>query len=109
MFTGPVRLRFHTSEPADVYYTLDGSRIAFQSARYQAAGVRDRPQEIRIDRTTEVAFFAVDVKGLVEKNYKPDGRGRNYNRLRIVIENQGDGEGTGQPASPSTEAVGAGR
>ncbi|QIA27574.1 hypothetical protein DYI95_008635 [Thermaerobacter sp. PB12/4term] len=43
------------------------------------------------------------------RTHKPDGRGRNYNRLRIVIENQGDGAGTGQPASPSTEAVGAGR
>lgn len=100
VLTGPVRLWFHTSEPADVYYTLDGSRPTFQSTRYEAAGVRDRPQEIRIDRTTEVAFFAVDVKGLVEKNYKPDGNGRNYNRLRIVIQN---------PAEDATASPGGAR
>ncbi|PZN11324.1 MAG: zinc carboxypeptidase [Bacillota bacterium] len=86
VYTGPVRLRFRTSEPADVYYTLDGSRPTFESSRYEAAGVRDRPQEIRIEKTTEVAFFAVDMKGLVEKNYKPDGKGKNYNKLRIVIQ-----------------------
>ncbi|MFO7275008.1 MAG: M14 family zinc carboxypeptidase [Bacillota bacterium] len=108
VFTGPVRLRFHTSEPADVYYTLDGTRPTLESTRYEAAGVRDRPADLRIDRTTDVSFFAVDVKGLVEKNYQPDGRGRNYNRLRIVIEDPAEGRG---PAGVGKEGqmAGAGR
>lgn len=103
VFTGPVRLRFRTSEPADVYYTLDGSRPTYESTRYESAGVRDRPQEIRIEETTEVRFFAVDMKGLVEKNYKPDGQGQNYNKLRIVIQPQQEGQDTPSPAPGAGE------
>ncbi|HEY8393597.1 MAG TPA: chitobiase/beta-hexosaminidase C-terminal domain-containing protein, partial [Thermaerobacter sp.] len=104
VFTGPVRLRFRTSEPADVYYTLDGSRPTFASSRYEAAGVRDRPQEIRIQQTTEVKFFAVDMKGLVEKNYNPDGKGQNYNKLRIVVLPQPEGTGAAPLAPGASKA-----
>lgn len=85
-FDGPVAIRFHTSEPADVYYTLDGSRPGYDSLRLTQNWIRDQEAEIILTESAVISYFAVDIKGHVEKNYKPEGNGRNYNRLEIVIE-----------------------
>lgn len=85
-FDGPVAIRFHTSEPADVYYTLDGSRPGYDSLRVTQNWIRDQEAEIILTESAVISYFAVDMKGNVEKNYKPEGNGRNYNRLEIIIE-----------------------
>ena len=86
VFSGPVRIRFLTSEPANVYYTLDGSRPGFDSLLYERAGLREAGEEILIESTTQVNFFAQDVKGNVEKRYNPSSKAQNFNKLRIVIQ-----------------------
>ncbi|MFJ2033784.1 M14 family zinc carboxypeptidase [Streptosporangium sp. NPDC087985] len=63
---------FTTNEPANVYYTLDGSRPTLNSAKLAAAGIREGAQQITLDKTTEVRWFAVDIAGNVEKNYRKE-------------------------------------
>ncbi|MBY5162700.1 M14 family metallopeptidase [Salsipaludibacter albus] len=82
--SGPVALTFTTSEPADVYYTLDGSAPTLASTQYKSAGVREGGEEIMIDATTTVRWFSVDASGNVEKGYVP-GRGNNARKATITI------------------------
>ncbi|MFF3664908.1 M14 family metallopeptidase [Microtetraspora malaysiensis] len=79
---------FAVDEPANIYYTLDGSRPTLSSPKLTAAGMREGAQQITVGTTTEVHWFAVDIAGNTEKNYKPDGNGKNYNKARVVV---GDG------------------
>ncbi len=78
---------FETSGPANVYYTLDGSRPTFDSPKLNLAGMREGPQTITIDASNgpavEVKWFSVDIAGLVENGYAPTGTGTNY-RHQIV-------------------------
>ncbi|MBS4190786.1 chitobiase/beta-hexosaminidase C-terminal domain-containing protein [Bacillus sp. FJAT-49705] len=37
-YSGPVEVSFETSEPATIYYTLDGSRPTFQSQTIRLSG-----------------------------------------------------------------------
>ncbi|WP_036320636.1 M14 family metallopeptidase [Microbispora sp. ATCC PTA-5024] len=76
---------FSTDEPANVYYTLDGSRPTLSSPKLAAAGMREGAQKITVDRTTEVHWFSVDIAGNVEKNYKPDGNGKNYDKETVQV------------------------
>ncbi|MFJ2030223.1 M14 family zinc carboxypeptidase [Streptosporangium sp. NPDC087985] len=76
---------FTTNEPANVYYTLDGSRPTLNSAKLTAAGMRENAQQITLDKTAEVHWFAVDIAGNVEKNYKPDGNGKNYRKETVEV------------------------
>lgn len=84
-YTGPVQLRFETSEPATIFYTLDGSRPTFESLRYSASGVREGPEVLTIDRTTTIKWFAVDNAGNIENNYDPYSKAQNFNQVRIEI------------------------
>ncbi|GAA3067784.1 M14 family metallopeptidase [Streptosporangium carneum] len=59
---------FTIDEPANVYYTLDGSRPTTKSRKLTSAGVREGTQQITVDRTTEVRWFSVDVAGNMERN-----------------------------------------
>lgn len=86
-YDGPVEVTFDLSEPADVYYTLDGSRPTYDSPRIEFTGPRQGQQPILIDETTTIHWFSVDVAGNVEKNYNPDGNGRNYSKATIRIRN----------------------
>ncbi|GAA4594862.1 hypothetical protein GCM10023194_62930 [Planotetraspora phitsanulokensis] len=61
---------FTLDEPANVYYTLDGSRPTLNSPRLAAAGMREGAQQITVDKTTEVRWFAVDIAGNTEGNRK---------------------------------------
>ncbi|WP_067177129.1 M14 family zinc carboxypeptidase [Microtetraspora niveoalba] len=85
---GSTSFTFTVDEPANVYYTLDGSRPTLSSPKLTAAGMREGAQQISVGATTEVHWFAVDIAGNNEKNYKPDGNGKNYNKARVVA---GDG------------------
>ncbi|MEU8193675.1 M14 family zinc carboxypeptidase [Microbispora amethystogenes] len=76
---------FTTDEPANVYYTIDGSRPTLSSPKLAAAGMREGAQRITVNQTTEVHWFAVDIAGNVEKNYKPDGNGGNYNKETVKV------------------------
>ncbi|WP_166352715.1 M14 family zinc carboxypeptidase [Phytoactinopolyspora limicola] len=85
-YSGSVDLTFDLSEPADVYYTLDGSRPTFDSPRIEFSGPRQEQEPITITETTTIKWFAVDVAGNTQNYYRPDGPGRNYRQARIVID-----------------------
>ena len=78
--SGPVEVSFSTDEPAEIYYTLDGSRPDFDSPRLEPTGVRGALETLTLEETTTVHWFAVDVAGNVEGGYDPDGRARNHRR-----------------------------
>ncbi|MGP4072285.1 M14 family metallopeptidase [Piscibacillus sp. B03] len=82
----PVELEFETSEPATIYYTLDGSRPTFESEQLQLGGTREPAETLTIDETTTVNWFAVDPAGNIEKNYNPLGNGQNYNSITLQIQ-----------------------
>ncbi|MEU7914109.1 M14 family metallopeptidase [Microbispora bryophytorum] len=77
---------FTVDEPANVYYTLDGSRPNLSSPKLTSAGMREGAAKISVDKTTEVHWFAMDLAGNVEKNYKPNGNGKNYNSETVTVE-----------------------
>lgn len=85
-YDGPVEVTFDLTEPADVYYTLDGTRPTFDSPRIEFTGPRQGQEPITITETTTIKWFAIDVAGNVQNNYDPDGRGSNYLRATIVID-----------------------
>jgi hypothetical protein len=84
-YDGPVELTFELTEPADVYYTLDGSRPDLDSPRIEFSGPRQGQQAITITETTTIRWFAVDVAGNVQNNYNPNGGGKNYLQATIKI------------------------
>jgi hypothetical protein len=80
---GSAKFTFKVSEPATVYYTLDGSRPTLSSPKLRAAGLREGPETLTITRTTEVKWFSVDIAGNVENHYRPIGRDTRY-RHQVV-------------------------
>ncbi|GIJ79572.1 Chitobiase/beta-hexosaminidase C-terminal domain-containing protein [Micromonospora phaseoli] len=80
---GMVDVTFSTSEPAAVFYTLDRSRPTYDSTLYGSAGIREGGETLTVAAGTTVHWFSVDAAGNVEKNYKPDGRGNNYNKEKV--------------------------
>lgn len=89
IYEEPVEVTFETSEPASVYYTLDGSRPTFESPRLELSGLREGPETILIEETTAIKWFSVDVAGNTELNYDPDGNRNNYRRARVIIRDWG--------------------
>lgn len=80
---GSIRARFTTSEPATIFYTLDGSRPGPASAKYAATGDREPPETLTLTPGTTVSWYSVDLAGLTENNYDPDANGSNYNRTTV--------------------------
>jgi len=78
--SGMVNVRFVTSEPAAVFYTLDGSVPTYSSTLYASAGIREGGELLTVPTGTTVHWFSVDSAGNVERNYRPDGGARNYNK-----------------------------
>jgi hypothetical protein len=62
-YSGTVGLTFESSEPATIYYTLDGSKPTTSSPVYKASGVREAGEVIPITSTTTVRWFGVDAPG----------------------------------------------
>jgi hypothetical protein len=85
-YQGPTTFTFNVSEPADVYYTTDGSRPTYDSARLEYQGPRQSEASITIDQTTTVRWFSVDVRGNVEGNYNPEGKGQNFRQAKVTIQ-----------------------
>ncbi|MEU5720750.1 M14 family zinc carboxypeptidase [Micromonospora sp. NPDC047738] len=83
---GATTFTFTTSEPANVYYTLDGSRPTFDSPKLALAGMREGNQTLTVKGNTTVNWFSIDIAGNVESNYKPDGNGKNYNKQTVAIQ-----------------------
>ena len=84
-YDAPVDVTFELSEPADVYYTLDGSRPTLDSPRLEFTGPRQGIESLTIDETTTISWFAVDMKGNTSNGYDPEGRGKNYSKATITI------------------------
>ncbi len=76
---GMVDLTFEVSESAAVFYTLDGSKPTYESTLYGTAGIREGAEVVTVPAGTTVSWFSVDSAGNVEKNYRPDGNGKNHN------------------------------
>lgn len=90
-YNNPVEIKFETSEPATVYYTLDGSRPTLKSKVIQVAGTREAAESLKIDETTTIKWFSVDAAGNIENGYNPDGDKNNYNEAKIVIDYLAEG------------------
>lgn len=80
---GMVDVMFETTEPASVFYTLDGSTPTYESTLYAAAGIREGAETLTVPSGTKINWFSVDAAGNVEKNYKPDGSGKNFNKTTV--------------------------
>ncbi len=53
---GMVDIVFETSEPASVFYTVDGSKPTFASTLYASAGVREGGETITVPAGTKVKW-----------------------------------------------------
>ena len=81
---GMADVTFEVSEPAAVFYTLDGSNPTYESTLYGTAGIREGAEVLAVPVGTEIRWFSVDSAGNVEKNYRPDGSGQNYSRTTVT-------------------------
>lgn len=79
------KFTFTTSEPATVYYTLDGSTPTLKSPKLKSAGLREGPESITLTKTTEVKWFSVDIAGNIERGYKPDGTDTKYRHQVVTV------------------------
>jgi hypothetical protein len=77
---GMVNLKFEASEPAAVFYTLDGSVPTLSSTLYASAGIREAGELLTVPAGTKVHWFSVDAAGNVEQNYQPDGKAKNFRK-----------------------------
>lgn len=84
-YDGPVEVRFYTPEPANIYYTTDGTRPTLSSPVYKSVGIRDDGEILLVTDTTQFHWFAVDIRGNVEHNYNPDSPAENYSKATIEI------------------------
>jgi hypothetical protein len=82
---GHVDVTFSTSEPASVFYSLDGSTPTYGSTLYASAGIREGGETLTIPTGTTIHWFSVDAAGNVERNYRPDGSARNFSKARAVV------------------------
>jgi hypothetical protein len=80
-----VNVTFETSEPAAVFYSLDGSTPTYSSTLYASGGIREGGETLEIAEGTTIHFFSVDAAGNVERNYRPDGRSRNFGKALAVV------------------------
>ncbi len=79
---GPVGITFRTSEPADIYYTTDGSNPTTDSAKYDFAGIREQGETLWFEETTTIKWFSVDMAGNIEGKYDPS---RNNAKTATIV------------------------
>lgn len=80
---GMVDVVFDTTEPSSVFYTLDTSTPTYESTLYASAGIREGAETLTVAPGTTIHWFSVDAAGNVEKNYRPDGNGKNFNKTVV--------------------------
>jgi len=85
-FEGQANLHFDSSEPATIYYTMDGSRPTFASPVYSASGIREPGAVLSFTEDTMLNWFSIDAAGNTSSNYVPEGPGNQYDSARIRIE-----------------------
>lgn len=78
---GHVTVMFNLSESAAVFSTLDGSAPSYSSTMLASPGIREGAETLTIGTT--IHWFSVDSAGNVERNDKPDGMGKNYNKIKV--------------------------
>ncbi|MEJ3746924.1 M14 family metallopeptidase [Actinomycetes bacterium KLBMP 9797] len=88
---GMVEVKFAVSEPAAVFYTLDGSKPTFASTLYASAGIREAGETLTVPYGAKVFWFSVDAAGNIENNYRPDTDAKNWNRAFAVVSDTSDG------------------
>ncbi|MDM5317354.1 M14 family metallopeptidase [Fictibacillus sp. b24] len=79
-----VEVSFRTSEPATIYYTLDGSRPTYESQKLQLSGTREGAETLTFNKTTTLNWFSVDASRNVENKYEP-GKNKKYNSKTFII------------------------
>ena len=85
-YTPATAFTFSVSEPADVYYTTDGSRPTLASAKLAYQGPRQAEATFRLAAGTHaVRWFSVDVKGNVEGGYDPASKGQNFRQAKVTV------------------------
>ena len=72
-------------EPALVGQTLDGSTPTYSSPMYASAGIREGGELLQVPSGTTVHWFSVDSAGNVERNYVPNGKGKNFGKGVAVL------------------------
>jgi hypothetical protein len=82
---GKVLVTFEATEPAAVFYSIDGSIPTYQSELYGSAGIREGGETLVLDEGTTVHWFSVDSAGNVERNYRPDGNAKNFSKGVAVV------------------------
>ncbi len=82
---GMVNVTFGVTEPAAVFYTVDGSAPTYSSMLYGSAGIREGGETLTLPVGTEIHWFSVDSAGNVENNYTADGGSRNYRKGQAVL------------------------
>jgi hypothetical protein len=82
---GMVNVSFSVTEPAAVFYTLDGGVPTYASTLYGSAGIREGGEQLTIPSGTRIHWFSVDAAGNVEKEYVPDGAHRSYRKAVAVL------------------------
>ncbi|WLD92522.1 M14 family metallopeptidase [Alkalihalobacillus sp. AL-G] len=85
-YENSVEISFKSSEPATIFYTLDGSKPTFESNKVQINGTREGAETFAFEENTTVNWFAMDAAGNVEKNYDPSGNATNYNSASFKIQ-----------------------
>lgn len=82
---GMVDVTFTVSEPAAIFYTLDGSAPTYSSTLYGSAGIREGGETLTLPAGTRIHWFSVDAAGNVENNYRADGTGKNFRKGSAVL------------------------
>ncbi|HEX6684080.1 MAG TPA: M14 family metallopeptidase [Candidatus Limnocylindrales bacterium] len=77
---GMVNVKFTLTEPAAIFYTIDGSAPTYSSTLLASAGIREGAETLTVPSGTLFHWFSVDAAGNVENNYVPDGKGKNYRK-----------------------------
>ncbi|MGD7024767.1 cell wall-binding repeat-containing protein [Rossellomorea vietnamensis] len=80
-----VEASFESSEPATIYYTLDGSKPTFESKKIMLRDLREDPETLTIKKTTTINWFAVDPSGNIENGYDPINDENGFNSEKLVI------------------------
>lgn len=80
------KFTFKVSEPADVYYTTDGSRPTRESTKLAYQGPRQGEATFTLPKGAyTVKWFAEDVRGNVEGGYDPASRSTNFRQAKLTI------------------------
>jgi hypothetical protein len=80
---GWTEIGFDRSEPATIFYTLDGSAPLPSSPKYATTGDREPAETLVLAPGTTVSWYSVDMAGNAENGYKPGSGSANYNKVTV--------------------------